>query len=38
LQLPGGQLRAVQTGMYAQNKVEVTGAGVTEGLEVVIAS
>jgi hypothetical protein len=38
VQLPGGQLRAVQTGMYAQNKVEVTGAGVTEGLEVVIAS
>lgn len=38
VQLPGGRLRAVQTGMYARNKVEVTGAGVTEGLEVVIAS
>lgn len=38
LQLPSGDLVAVTTGMFAQDLVEVSGAGVTEGLTVVTAS
>lgn len=37
LQLPGGGLKAVQTGLYSQDKVEISGDGVTDGLEVVTA-
>ncbi|WP_433261413.1 peptidoglycan-binding protein [Actinosynnema sp. CS-041913] len=33
-----GPLKAVQTGMYSQNLVEITGSGIAEGLEVVTAS
>lgn len=35
LQLPGGRLIAVQTGMFAQGMVQVSGPGVTVGLRVV---
>lgn len=35
LQLPGGRLIAVQTGMFAQGMVQVSGPGVTAGLRVV---
>ncbi|GIF70337.1 peptidoglycan-binding protein [Asanoa ishikariensis] len=38
LQLPGGALVAVETGMFARGLVEISGAGVAEGLEVVTAS
>ena len=38
LQLPDGGLVAVQTGMFAEGLVEVSGAGLTEGLTVVTAS
>ncbi|MDG9674994.1 efflux RND transporter periplasmic adaptor subunit [Micromonospora sp. DH14] len=38
LQLPDGGLLAVETGMFARGLVEVSGAGVTEGLDVVTAS
>ncbi|MBP2326570.1 hypothetical protein JOF56_006955 [Kibdelosporangium banguiense] len=38
VQLRGGELRAVKTGLYSQDKVEVSGSGITEGLEVVTAS
>ncbi|MGC5291278.1 efflux RND transporter periplasmic adaptor subunit [Micromonospora sp. DT231] len=38
LQLPDGRLVAVETGMFARGLVEITGAGVTEGLDVVTAS
>ncbi|MGI5499599.1 peptidoglycan-binding protein [Lentzea sp. CA-135723] len=38
LQLPSGALKAVRTGLYSQDKVEVSGDGVAEGLEVVTAS
>ncbi|SNT65644.1 Putative peptidoglycan binding domain-containing protein [Asanoa hainanensis] len=38
LQLPGGGLVAVETGMFARGLVEISGAGVAEGLEVVTAS
>ncbi|MCZ7376293.1 efflux RND transporter periplasmic adaptor subunit [Micromonospora sp. WMMC250] len=38
LQLPGGGLVAVETGMFARGLVEVSGTGVTEGLDVVTAS
>jgi hypothetical protein len=37
LQLPDGELRAVRTGLYSQDKVEVSGDGVVDGLEVVTA-
>ncbi|WP_394619313.1 peptidoglycan-binding protein [Lentzea sp. JNUCC 0626] len=38
LQLRSGELKAVQTGLYSQDKVEVSGDGVAAGLEVVTAS
>ncbi|WP_197699268.1 efflux RND transporter periplasmic adaptor subunit [Micromonospora chokoriensis] len=38
LQLPGGGLVAVETGMFARGLVEISGTGVTEGLDVVTAS
>jgi hypothetical protein len=34
LQLPNGKLVAVQTGLFANGEVEVSGPGVTEGLRV----
>ncbi|MFD9697759.1 peptidoglycan-binding protein [Lentzea sp. NPDC059081] len=37
VQVPGGGLKAVKTGLYSQDLVEVSGDGVTEGLEVVTA-
>ncbi|GAA4579720.1 peptidoglycan-binding protein [Planotetraspora phitsanulokensis] len=38
LQLPDGKLVAAETGMFVRGMVEVTGKGVTEGLEVVTSS
>ncbi|MBG6067364.1 peptidoglycan-binding domain-containing protein [Micromonospora ureilytica] len=38
LQLPDGGLVAVETGMFARGLVEISGPGVTEGLDVVTAS
>lgn len=38
VQLPGGELRAVETGMYSRALVEISGPGITEGLTVVTAS
>lgn len=38
VQLRDGQLKAVQTGMYSQNQVEISGPDIAEGLEVVTAS
>ncbi|MEV5989116.1 hypothetical protein AB0L85_29700 [Streptomyces sp. NPDC052051] len=38
LQRPGGQLVAVQTGLFAKGQVEVSGAGIKEGERVVTAS
>ncbi|WP_328650544.1 efflux RND transporter periplasmic adaptor subunit [Micromonospora sp. NBC_00330] len=38
LQLPDGELVAVETGMFARGLVEISGTGVTEGLDVVTAS
>jgi len=38
VQLPSGDLVAVTTGMFAQDLVELSGAGITEGLTVVTAS
>lgn len=38
LQLPGGRLIAITTGMFAKGMVEVTGKGVSEGMRVVTAS
>ncbi|WP_198041381.1 peptidoglycan-binding domain-containing protein [Micromonospora chokoriensis] len=38
LQLPDGALVAVETGMFARGLVEISGPGVTEGLDVVTAS
>ncbi|GAB3955806.1 hypothetical protein GCM10027614_66230 [Micromonospora vulcania] len=38
LQLTDGALVAVETGMFARGLVEVSGAGVTEGLDVVTAA
>ena len=38
LQLPDGRLIAVQTGLFAGGDVEVSGAGVREGMTVVTAS
>ena len=37
LQLPGGGLKAVQTGLYSHDKVEISGDGIVDGLEVVTA-
>jgi hypothetical protein len=37
IQLPSGGLKAVRTGLYSQDKVEISGDGVTDGLEVVTA-
>lgn len=37
VQLPGGELKAVQTGLYSQHKVEVSGADIVDGLLVVAA-
>ncbi|MFI6459044.1 hypothetical protein [Streptomyces sp. NPDC050538] len=38
VQLPGGRLIAVKTGMFAKGLVEVTGAGLDAGLKVVTTS
>ncbi|WP_106971695.1 efflux RND transporter periplasmic adaptor subunit [Streptomyces xylophagus] len=38
VQLPGGRLIAVRTGMFAKGLVEVSGTGVTAGLKVVTTS
>ena len=38
VQLPDGTLKAVQTGMFARDLVEISGAGITEGLKVVTTS
>ncbi|MFI6546849.1 hypothetical protein ACIBO9_26720 [Streptomyces prunicolor] len=38
VQLPGGRLLAVRTGMFAKGLVEVTGTGLTAGLKVVTTS
>lgn len=38
VQLPGGRLIAVRTGMFAKGLVEVTGTGLTAGLKVVTTS
>ncbi|WP_329347761.1 hypothetical protein OG226_03040 [Streptomyces sp. NBC_01261] len=38
LQLPGGRLLAVETGMFAKGLVEVTGTGITAGTKVATAS
>ena len=38
LQLPGGRLLAVETGMFAKGLVEVSGAGITAGTKVATAS
>jgi hypothetical protein len=37
VQRPGGELLAVETGLFSRNRVEVSGAGVTAGLTVVTA-
>lgn len=37
VQLPGGELQAVQTGLYSQNKVEISGPDIVDGLRVVAA-
>jgi hypothetical protein len=37
VQLPGGGLKAVRTGLYSQDKVEISGEGIADGLEVVTA-
>jgi hypothetical protein len=38
LQLPGGRLLAVETGMFAKGMVEVSGTGITAGTKVATAS
>lgn len=38
VQVAGGRLLAVQTGMFAKDLVEITGQGLVEGLRVVTAS
>lgn len=38
VQLPDGTLKAVKTGMFARDLVEVSGAGLVEGLQVVTTS
>ncbi|KOV86807.1 hypothetical protein ADL03_08315 [Nocardia sp. NRRL S-836] len=37
VQRPDGTLKAVRTGLYSQDRVEISGDGVTDGLEVVVA-
>lgn len=37
VQLPSGGLKAVRTGLYSQDEVEISGDGVVDGLEVVTA-
>jgi hypothetical protein len=37
VQLPSGELKAVQTGLYSQNKVEISGADIVDGMRVVAA-
>ncbi|WP_173141734.1 peptidoglycan-binding protein [Kibdelosporangium persicum] len=37
VQLPNGELKAVQTGLYSQNKVEISGADIVDGMQVVAA-
>lgn len=37
VQLPGGALKAVKTGLYSLDLVEISGDGITDGLEVVTA-
>ncbi|MCS7475786.1 peptidoglycan-binding protein [Umezawaea endophytica] len=37
LQLPDGGLKAVKTGLYSLNRVEVSGDGIVDGLQVVTA-
>ncbi|WP_170176240.1 hypothetical protein [Lentzea flaviverrucosa] len=37
VQLPSGGLKAVKTGLYSQDKVEISGDGIADGLEVVTA-
>ncbi|HWO65377.1 MAG TPA: peptidoglycan-binding protein [Umezawaea sp.] len=37
LQLPDGRLKAVETGLYSRNTVEVSGDGIVDGLTVVTA-
>lgn len=38
VQLPDGTLKAVTTGMFAKDLVEITGAGIAEGMRVVTTS
>ncbi|HEV7973589.1 peptidoglycan-binding protein [Amycolatopsis sp.] len=38
VQLPGGQLKAVQTGMFSRELVEITGDGLAAGMQVVTTS
>jgi hypothetical protein len=38
VQLPDGQLKAVQTGMFSRELVEISGAGIAAGMPVVTAS
>jgi hypothetical protein len=37
VQLPSGELKAVTTGLYSQDKVEISGDGIVDGLPVVTA-
>jgi len=38
VQVPGGQLIAVETGIYAKGMVEISGAGLSDGVQIVTAS
>jgi hypothetical protein len=38
VQLPNGTLKAVQTGMFSKDLVEISGSGITAGLQVVTTS
>ena len=38
VQLPGGRLVAVQTGMFAQGLVQVSGTGINAGLRVLTSA
>ncbi len=37
VQLPDGELKAVRTGLYSQNEVEISGDGIVDGMRVVTA-
>jgi hypothetical protein len=37
VQLPSGELKAVETGLYSQNKVEISGTDIVDGMRVVAA-